>query len=85
MDQDEVEKIIEKIAETIKGYKGKVISTDKIGRKRLAFEVANFRDGYFVTQRFELPEDKVADLKRQLRLNDNIIRTMFVTASKVMA
>ncbi len=85
LDQEESDKIIEKIEETVKSYKGKVVSTDKMGRKRLAFEVATFKDGYFSTITFELPEEKVADLKRQLRLNESIIRTMFVEASKVSA
>ena len=85
MDQEEVDKIIEKLEETIKSYKGKTVSVDKIGRKKLAFEIATFRDGNFTTLTFELPENKVADLKRQLRLNENIIRTMFVEASKVNA
>lgn len=85
MDQEEVDKVIAKVEETVKGYKGNVVSTDKMGRKRLAFEVANFRDGFFVTQKLQLPEDKVADFKRQLKLNENIIRTMFVEASKVSA
>ena len=31
----------------------------------------------------ELPEDQVAEFKRVLKLNDNIIRTMFVEASKI--
>ena len=85
MDTEEVDKVIEKIEETVKGYNGSVISTDKIGRKRLAFEVANFKDGFFVTEKVELPADKVAEFKKQLKLNDNIIRTMFVEASKVSA
>ena len=29
-----------------------------------------------------LPADKVAEFKRQLRLNDNILRTMFMEISK---
>ena len=85
MDTEEVDKVIEKIEETVKGYAGSVISTDKIGRKRLAFEVANFKDGFFVAEKIELPADKVAEFKKQLKLNDNIIRTMFVEASKVSA
>ena len=85
LDQEEADKVIEKIEETIKSYKGKVVSEDKMGRKRLAFEVAGAKDGYFSTITFELPEAKVADLKRQLRLNESIIRTMFVEASKVSA
>ena len=58
---------------------------DKIGRKKLAYEISNFKDGYFATLRFELPAEKVAELKRQLRLNENIIRTMYVEVSKVSA
>ena len=85
MDQEEVDKVIEKIEETVKGYNGSVVSTDKMGRKRLAFEVASFRDGYFVAQKLEIPADKVVDFKRSLKLNENVIRTMFVEASKVSA
>ncbi len=85
MDQEEVDKVIEKIEDTVKNYNGTVVSTDKMGRKRLAFEVASFRDGFFVAEKMQLPEDKVADFKRMLRLNENIIRTMFVEASKVSA
>ena len=29
-----------------------------------------------------LDESKVSDLKRQLRLNDSLLRTMFLTAEK---
>ena len=85
MDQEEVDKVVEKIEETVKGYNGSVVSTDKMGRKRLAFEVESFRDGFFVSQKMQLPADKVADFKRMLKLNENIIRTMFVEASKVSA
>ena len=83
MDAEEVDKVVDKIAETIKGFKGKVISTEKIGRKKLAFEINKFRDGFFVTQQISLPADKIVEFKRQLKLNENVIRTMFVEASKV--
>ena len=52
------------------------------GRKKLAYDVQNFRDGYFTSMVMELPSDKVAEFKRQLRLNDNILRTMFLEVSK---
>lgn len=85
LDLDEVDKNLTKIEETIVSYKGKILSTDKIGRKKLAFEVQKFRDGFFVTQQLSLPAEKVVDLKRQLKLNDSVLRTMFVDASKIPA
>lgn len=83
LDAEEVDKLIDKIGATIVEYGGKVESTDKVGRKKLAYEIQNFRDGYFSTSILSLPADKIAEFKRQLRLNDNILRTMFMeTAAK---
>ena len=79
IDTEEVEQIVSKIQENITAFGGKTVNTDDMGRRKLAYEVKNFRDGYFFVLNFELPADKVAELKRQVKLNDNIIRTMFVT------
>lgn len=83
IDSDEADKIIAKIEETIVGYTGSVLETDKMGRKKLSYDIQNFRDGYFVTQKLQMPADKVVDFKRQLKLNENILRTMFLQISKV--
>lgn len=85
MDAEEADKIIAKIEETIKSLGGSVYETDKMGRRKLAHDIQNFRDGHFTTQKLELPEDKVVDLKRQLKLNDNVLRIMFLEESKVKA
>ena len=78
LDAEEVDKLIEKINSIITEFGGKVESVDKAGRKKLAYDIQNFRDGFFATTILELPADKVAEFKRQLRLNDNILRTMFM-------
>lgn len=81
LDAEEVDKLIDKIGSIIVEFGGKVESTDKVGRKKLAYEIQNFRDGYFSTSILSLPADKIAEFKRQLRLNDNILRTMFMETS----
>jgi len=82
LDAEEVDKIIEKINSVITEFGGSVESVDKAGRKKLAYDIQNFRDGYFATTILSLPADKVAEFKRQLRLNDNILRTMFMEATE---
>lgn len=82
LDADEVDKAIAKISSNVDEFGGKVESTDKIGRKKLAFDIENYRDGFFTSLIMTLPADKVAEFKRQLRLNDNVIRTMFLEVSK---
>lgn len=82
LDADEIDKVLAKIEENIVGFGGKVLSVDKVGRKRLAYDILKFRDGFYSTQILTMPADKVADLKRQLKLNDNILRIMFVEVAK---
>ena len=85
LDAEEIDKVIEKLNAEIAEMGGKVISTDKIGRKKLAFDVQNFRDGFFVTTILSIPAEKVVDFNRSLKLNENVIRTMFLEASKKAA
>ncbi|MBP3821097.1 30S ribosomal protein S6 [bacterium] len=81
LDAEEVDKVVEKINSVIADFGGSVESVDKAGRKKLAYDIQNFRDGYFTTTILSLPAEKIAEFKRQLRLNDNILRTMFLEVS----
>ena len=86
LDAEEVDKQISSLNDLISGFGGNVESTDKIGRKKLAYEIQNFRDGFFVSSVLSIPAENVAEFRRQLRLNDNILRTMFMeVAAKAKA
>jgi small subunit ribosomal protein S6 len=81
-DSEEVDKLIEKVSADAEALNGKTDSVEKIGRKKLAYEIQNFRDGFFANMIMSLPADKIAEFKRQLRLNDSILRTMFLEKSE---
>ena len=66
LDAEEVDKLIEKIDSIIADFGGKVESTDKVGRKKLAYEIAGFVDGFIVNQVVSVPADKIVELKRFL-------------------
>ncbi len=82
LDSEEVDKLLEKIGSVVSEFGGSVESVDKSGRKKLAYDIQGFRDGYFATSILSLPSEKVAEFKRQLRLNENILRTMFLEVAK---
>lgn len=85
IDSEEVQAMVGKITEAVESLKGKVVDTDMAGRKKLAYEINNFRDAYMVVLKVELEGSKVAEFNRQLRLNENILRMMFMEVSKVKA
>ena len=82
LDTEEVDKAVERLNALVAELGGKVEATDKTGRKKLAYDIQNFRDGFFVTSVLILPAEKVAEFRRQLRLSDNILRTMFLEVAK---
>lgn len=85
LDMEESDKVITAFEGVIKDFGGKVDSVDKMGRKKLAYEINNFKDGFYLTLQIDFPEDKVTALKRNLTLNDNIIRFMVIENSKTKA
>ena len=85
IDSEEYDKIVAKIEETITSLDGKVLSTDKMGRKKLSYDIKDYRDGYFVVNNFEMEPKQVSKFNRQLRLNENILRIMLLETSEVKA
>lgn len=85
LDMEEVEKVLVKIEDTVKDFGGNVSNIEKSGRKKLAYDVQNYRDGFFAIIKLEIPGDKIVEFKRSLKLNENVIRMMFMELSKVKA
>ena len=82
LDSEELDKVVDKISEEIKSYQGSVASVDKMGRKKLAYDVQGYRDGFFATIIVSLPAEAVVDFKRSLKLNENVLRFMFMEEAK---
>lgn len=85
IDSEEVQTVVSKISDAVDGLKGKVTDTDLMGRKKLAYDIKGFRDAYMAVLKVELEEKSVTEFNRQLKLNDNILRMMFMELSKVKA
>ena len=80
-DAEEVDKIIAQMEEYVSNLGGKVVENEKIGRKKLAYDIDNYRDGFYVVSKIELAPENVKALKRNLKLNDNFLRDMIIEDS----
>ena len=82
LDSEELDKVVEKVSDEIKSYKGSVESVDKMGRKKLAYDVQGYRDGFFTNMIISVPAESIVEFKRNLKLNENVLRFMFMEVSK---
>ncbi len=65
------------IEKNIENLGGKIIETDKAGRKKLAYEIARNRDAFCVVFNIEFEPAKIKELKKYLKLNENVLRDFF--------
>jgi small subunit ribosomal protein S6 len=57
---------------------GELLKTDKWGRKKLAYEVQKFSEGYYTLFQMNAGSKLVAELERRFRNNDAVIKFMSV-------
>jgi small subunit ribosomal protein S6 len=76
VDEDQVRTAMDEVAALIAGHGGEVTKSSLWGRRRLAYPIAGFNDGYYALHEITLPAEKVRELERQLRLDERVIRQL---------
>lgn len=74
VDPDEADRIATRVREVISGRGGKIIRVDNWGRRKLAYNIGKHSRGVFVYVRYVGQGDLVAELERNLRLIDDVVR-----------
>ena len=72
------EAIIAKMSQLVTDNGGSVEKVDKWGAKILAYPINFKEDGYYVLMNFECEPALVAEMERQLRINDQVMRHIVV-------
>ena len=70
--------VIEKVEALIARVGGTVEKVDRWGKRRLAYPVKKFTDGFFTLVNFEAAPAEIKEIDRVLKINDEILRHMIV-------
>ena len=57
---------------------GKVEKVDKMGKRRLAYEIKKQQEGYYMVFEFESKPEAIAELERIYRITDDIMKYIIV-------
>lgn len=71
---DDYQELVKKYSEIIENNKGVIIKTDEWGKQRLAYRITKFYNGVYVYVEFCTEADSIAELERNLKLDDNILK-----------
>lgn len=77
-DEEQYAQLIEKYSALIQNNGGEIIKVEPWGKRRLAYEIDKLREGYYVLVRFNAEADVPAELERNFKIADEIMRYLVV-------
>jgi small subunit ribosomal protein S6 len=76
--EEQYDAVIEKFKGIIEGQQGEVTNINRMGRRRLAYEVKKFREGFYVLFNFAGAPGITDELERNFRISDDVIRYLII-------
>jgi small subunit ribosomal protein S6 len=77
VEEADLDKLIEGFQKNVTDGGGEVRSTEKMGRRRLAYTVRKFNDGFYVLLTIVAEGKLIAEIERRLRVSEPVIK--FIT------
>jgi len=77
VEEADLDKLIEGFSANIASGGGEVKSVEKMGRRRLAYTVRKFNDGFYVLLTVGAPGSLIGEIERRLRVSEPVIK--FIT------
>jgi small subunit ribosomal protein S6 len=78
MEEDKVSEMVEKFKALVEKNGGEIVSLDKWGKRRLAYEINHIKEGYYVVSKFNADSKATNELDRIFKISDDVIRHIIV-------
>jgi small subunit ribosomal protein S6 len=78
LEETDLDERVNAIAEQLKGNGAEVGEIEKMGKRRLAYEIDDTREGYYVVMKFKSEPTTAKELERQMRLNEDVMRHLLI-------
>ncbi|NLP36953.1 MAG: 30S ribosomal protein S6 [Firmicutes bacterium] len=79
LEEDAYTALVERFQGLIEAEGGEVTNVERMGRRKLAYEVKKkFREGYYVLINYKSEPHVTAELERNFKITDDVIRYLIV-------
>jgi small subunit ribosomal protein S6 len=76
--EEDLNGVVTQVQDWVQGAEGKVTKVDHWGRRRLAYNISEYREGHYVLLNLELEPQATTELERNLKLSDRVMRYLLV-------
>jgi small subunit ribosomal protein S6 len=85
MEEEPLTALVEKLSQTIVDLGGQVHQVEPWGKRRMAYAISKYRDGFYFLMQMELPAQAVRSLERSLSLMEDVIRHLIIHRDEPVA
>lgn len=78
MEDDAQTALMERFHKILTDNGAEITKIDEKGKKRLAYEINDYRDGYYVVVKFSSDETAINEFDRLAKFSDDIVRHMTI-------
>ncbi|MFO7263958.1 MAG: 30S ribosomal protein S6 [Bacillaceae bacterium G1] len=78
LEEEAIKELVARFQEIVTSRGGEVTQVNEMGRRRLAYPIKHFREGYYVVLNFNSKPDASEELNRVARITDSVIRHMII-------
>ncbi|MCC6178501.1 MAG: 30S ribosomal protein S6 [Chloroflexi bacterium] len=78
LDEAGITATTERLTTLVSSRGGEVVELQPWGRRRLAYPIQKFRDGFYAVAKLRMTPEVAEPLDRGLRLNESVIRHLLV-------
>ncbi len=81
LEEESIKNLINKFSDLI-NTDGNIISVEEIGKRRLAYEIKKQKEGFYIVIKFEAKPELIAELERNYRITDEVMKFIVVKEEK---
>jgi len=85
VDEEAAAAVAARMEQTISTNGGRVLKTDSWGKRRLAYPIRRYSEGYYILLLTELNDKAIREVERQMKLSEDIIRHLLVRVESAEA
>jgi len=78
LDEEGTDAAVTRFEDVVKDGGGEIVKTERWGKRKLAYEVNDRIEGYYVLMYFKSPSNAAQELERILKINDDILRHLLI-------
>lgn len=84
LSDDARNKAFEKIKKSVTDRGGEILKVHDQGRRRLAYEIENHREGYYYLMYFNIVPSAITELWQEYHLHEDLVRFITLRTEQVM-